>query len=65
MGRYFCQKKQSRVTMNKANEYCLLKARCPELMVKKAVLCGGRLKTIIIPVVPVTLAGQGGCENGK
>lgn len=61
MGRYFCQKKQAKVTMKKANDYCLLKTRCPELMIQKKILVKGRLKKIFIPVVPVTMTETGGC----
>lgn len=53
-GRYVCSKGK-KVTMKKANDYCLLKTRCPELMVQKMILVKGRLKRILIPVVPVTM----------
>lgn len=54
MGRYFCQKKQTRITIDKANSYCLLE-RCPELMIQKTILERDRLKKIIVPVVPVEM----------
>ena len=48
-GRYSCQKNKV-VTISKANDYCLL-AKCPELMVRRTTIVGGRLKTIFIRVV--------------
>lgn len=56
MARYFCAKNKATVTMKKVNEYCLLKARCPELMVKKVIMKKGRLSYVYLRVVPEMLA---------
>ena len=54
MARYVCLK-DKKVTIQKANEYCLLQ-RCPELAVRKPIFEKGKLKHIIVPVVLVSLA---------
>ena len=54
--RYFCAKKQKGIPMQKVNKYCLLVARCPELRLWKSIIVKGRLKKILIPVVPADMA---------
>ncbi len=60
MGRYLCAKGK-KVTIKKANEYCIL-ARCPELKVHRPIIVKGRLKFVDVQVVSETMTELVGCK---
>jgi len=61
VGRYFCKKKQMYLPKLKVNEYCLLKARCPELMVKT--YCKRVRRVFTRQAIPNTLTDLVNCEG--
>jgi len=50
MARYICKKKDSKITINKANSTCLMK-RCPYIWIIKPILSKGKLKNITFSVI--------------
>jgi len=59
MGRYVCRQGKD-TNIAKANKVCLMR-RCPDLAVRKPILTKGRLRHIIVSVVPemmIDIAGR-------
>lgn len=62
MSRFYCEKKQELVGSIKGNDCCMIKKRCPHLMVK---MWEKHLRKYIrVPVVPRSMT-EGSCEDGK